>query len=252
MSTHEPTNPQYELTAWVVLATDGLVAPARERIKREIEAHYADAVAAHVAAGLPPAEAAARALDELGDIKVAARGFRRRYLTEQEEADLREFEAQWHQGVLNLKRRRVLAGVIGGASGLLLCAVMLGFWRLRPKDLDAFELRVIYAWWILIGMVLSLFFAVVLKACKLVLHHPSGVELRRKLLLLGVVQSRLGLLGCLASPMLFCTQKFFFHPVCAGVGALLLIAISLPFNRRFRLLRKLRYAQIAADPGVAA
>lgn len=37
------------LGQWLEVATSGLVAPAKERIQMEIEAHYAEAVANHMA-----------------------------------------------------------------------------------------------------------------------------------------------------------------------------------------------------------
>ena len=78
-------NAAQELAAWLVLATFGLVAPARERIKREIEAHFADAVATHVSEGLSQEAAEARALEELGDIHSAAKAFKKKHITEEEE-----------------------------------------------------------------------------------------------------------------------------------------------------------------------
>jgi hypothetical protein len=73
-----------ELTAWTLLATDGLAEEVQERIKREVEAHFCDAVENHLADGLPAKAAEEMALSELGDINTAARGFRKRYVTMEE------------------------------------------------------------------------------------------------------------------------------------------------------------------------
>lgn len=248
MSTDAPANPQYELTAWIVLATDGLVAPARERIKQEIEAHYADAVARHMTEGLPRATAEAQALDELGDINVAAKGFRKRYLTEKEEAWLQEMETGWRQ---TAPRRRRIFPVICITTGLLLgLLAVLSTW-IRPH-LDASELRLIYALWIFGVIYLGSFFILVLKSHHLVMHRPSGAELRRKLVALGLVQSRLMGVWYLPGLVFLSSQRFFFYPVAAGVGVLLLVALTTPLDRRFRLMRKLRFSQVAGDTGVAA
>jgi hypothetical protein len=69
---------------WLAIATDSLVPTARERIKLEIEGHFADIVAARLAEGLIQEQANKAALVELGDPADAAKGFRKRHLTEEE------------------------------------------------------------------------------------------------------------------------------------------------------------------------
>jgi hypothetical protein len=69
------------VSEWVEAATRKIAAPANERIRREIEAHYAEAVVAHLDGGLSEGEANAAALAELGDARQAARRFRRQHLT---------------------------------------------------------------------------------------------------------------------------------------------------------------------------
>ena len=69
---------------WLEIATERLAAPAKERVRGEIEAHYAEAVAVHVAEGLTESDAKMAAIAELGDAKVAARRFRREHLTERQ------------------------------------------------------------------------------------------------------------------------------------------------------------------------
>jgi hypothetical protein len=78
------------LAEWVVVATFGLADSARERIKLEIEAHHAEAAKALVQAGASQENAEASALLELGDPKAAAKSFRQRHLTVEEERDAAE------------------------------------------------------------------------------------------------------------------------------------------------------------------
>ncbi|MGD1020686.1 MAG: hypothetical protein ABSA12_15345 [Verrucomicrobiia bacterium] len=71
----------HKLRDWLKTATTGLVAPAKQRIRTEIEAHYRQAVAAHVADGLSEARAKTAAVAELGDSIAAWKRFRRTHLT---------------------------------------------------------------------------------------------------------------------------------------------------------------------------
>jgi hypothetical protein len=69
------------LSEWLEAATRKIAPPARERIRLEIEAHYAESVATHLAGGLSENDAQMAALAELGDVRHAARRFKRQYLT---------------------------------------------------------------------------------------------------------------------------------------------------------------------------
>jgi hypothetical protein len=69
------------LAGWLEIATDRLDTPAKQRIAREIEIHYADAVNDHMAAGEPEVSAKMTALKELGDPQVAAANFQKSHLT---------------------------------------------------------------------------------------------------------------------------------------------------------------------------
>ncbi|HEV7924924.1 MAG TPA: hypothetical protein VGR14_06190 [Verrucomicrobiae bacterium] len=80
------------LAGWLEIATDGLEAPARQRIANEIEVHYAEAVGAHLAAGEPELSAQSTALAELGDPQEAAVNFQKRHLTESEAKSLKWME----------------------------------------------------------------------------------------------------------------------------------------------------------------
>jgi hypothetical protein len=93
MSLFNKTKPA-SLTEWLEIATDGLATSGRERIAREIEAHYAAAVESHLSHGEPEPDAQANALDELGAPKKARRSFRKRHLTVLEE-----------KRILNLQKR---------------------------------------------------------------------------------------------------------------------------------------------------
>jgi hypothetical protein len=75
--------PVTTLNQWLEIATYDLVAPARERIRVEIEAHYAEAVANHLAQqDVSKAEAEMAALAELGPASAAAKRFSKQYLSE--------------------------------------------------------------------------------------------------------------------------------------------------------------------------
>jgi hypothetical protein len=78
------------LTFWLQAATDGLVDPARERIHAEIEGHYSEAVAAHMADGLAETEARTAAILELGDAEAASKRFRRQHLTARDAGEVEE------------------------------------------------------------------------------------------------------------------------------------------------------------------
>ena len=77
-------NTPQDLDGWLEVATKWLVVPARKRIRSEIEAHYAEAVAAHVTEGLSESDANAAALADLGDAKSAARRLCKQHITKWE------------------------------------------------------------------------------------------------------------------------------------------------------------------------
>jgi hypothetical protein len=80
------------LEGWLEIATDGLEAPARQRIANEIGAHYSEAVSGHLAEGESDPDAQAIALAELGDPTQAALNFKKSYLTENEAKALKWME----------------------------------------------------------------------------------------------------------------------------------------------------------------
>jgi hypothetical protein len=77
---------------WLEIATDDLRAEDKQRITGEIEAHYAEAVSAHMTAGLAQLSAQATALEELGDPEVAAHNFKKSHLTESDAKTLQWIE----------------------------------------------------------------------------------------------------------------------------------------------------------------
>jgi hypothetical protein len=76
---------------WLAIATFGLVPSARERIKLEIQAHYADLVAERLVDGMTQKDAKSAALLELGEPSSAAKEFRKNHLTEDERRHLNEW-----------------------------------------------------------------------------------------------------------------------------------------------------------------
>jgi hypothetical protein len=76
-----PQRPPQNLSDWLETATRGLVPSAQTRIRAEIEAHYAEAVHAHMVQGLSEPDAQAQALADLGYAYAAARRFRQEHLT---------------------------------------------------------------------------------------------------------------------------------------------------------------------------
>jgi uncharacterized membrane protein len=87
---HLDKNNPATLSEWLEIATRGLAVPGKERITREIEAHYAEAVQACRAQGEPSQTveagviAESRVIEELGDPDIAAKHFREIHLTEKE------------------------------------------------------------------------------------------------------------------------------------------------------------------------
>jgi len=82
------------LAEWLEIATKKLESAAKERIRTEIEVHYAEAVESHLADGLAESAARAAALSDLGDARIAARRFRRQHLTEGDVKMLQNLEKQ--------------------------------------------------------------------------------------------------------------------------------------------------------------
>jgi hypothetical protein len=82
---NEPeTSRVQSLCEWLQIATDKLSTPAKERIRVEIEAHFAESRENHQANGFSEDEARVASLAELGDPYAAGKHFRRRYLTQNE------------------------------------------------------------------------------------------------------------------------------------------------------------------------
>src|SRR5580658_2613790 len=80
------------LAGWLEIATDGLEAPARQRIANEIGVHYAEAVNAHLAAGDAELAAQSTALAELGDPQKAAVNFQKSNLTDSQAKSMQWME----------------------------------------------------------------------------------------------------------------------------------------------------------------
>jgi hypothetical protein len=104
------------LGQWLEVATYDLVAPAKERIRVEIEAHYAEAVASHMANGISQTQAELAALAELGDAPTAGNKFRKQYLTES--------EVSGDKSVVKMARRWSYL-LLHYALGIILCSILL-------------------------------------------------------------------------------------------------------------------------------
>jgi hypothetical protein len=76
------------VSEWLEIATKGIAAAGKERIEREIEAHYADAVEAHRERGESEEVAHTKSLEELGEPGKAAEKFQQEYLTEEDEKNM--------------------------------------------------------------------------------------------------------------------------------------------------------------------
>jgi hypothetical protein len=93
------------LSNWLKIATRGLAANGKERIAREIEVHFAEAVEAHIAQGEPEPVAQARAIIALGNATLAAKRFRKKHFAESEAktlAGMRTNTAKLRYLLLNL------------------------------------------------------------------------------------------------------------------------------------------------------
>ena len=237
------------LAEWLVLATFGLIAPARDRIRREIEAHFVDGVARRVADGLALEDAEIAAALELGDAHAAAKAFRKQHLTEAEASWLRDFEdgyrprGDW--------RRKLLTFGVLKAVGLSAATVAYVLWVL--PHLPAYSHDILFVYVMAGWLVMGLYFYSIWKCLHLVTHYPSCVDMQRRLLLWSLFQT--GLNNNLAlggAPISLFVIVRHSNPLLTGTGVVML-AFLLPFlTRRYRLWWKLRHAQIAPDNAVAA
>jgi hypothetical protein len=82
------------VSEWLDIATKDLATSAKQRITSEIENHYYDALQAHLAEDRDPLAASLHALKELGDPRVAAKIYRKKYLSLKEEEEVRELMTQ--------------------------------------------------------------------------------------------------------------------------------------------------------------
>lgn len=80
------------LSEWLEIATRKLTDASKQRIRAEIEVHYAEAAETHREAGLSESDAQTKSLMDLGDAKAAARRFRKRHLAESEVRTLKYLE----------------------------------------------------------------------------------------------------------------------------------------------------------------
>ena len=235
------STPGEELLAeYIVFATFGLVASARERIQMEIEAHYAEGVSRRVGEGMPQEQAEIAAARELGVAHAAARQYRKRYLTEEEVSWLRQFEGNPRLR-LSMRTIRWIALGLGAVSVLVAC---LGVSLVEPGDRE----RVI-AYWLANSLGAAVYIGVAVRLWHWRGRLPSGPELWQKVLGFSLIQFQLCWF-CWTAQLLFPFWLLRLLPseLAAKLlaGVLLLSVLPVFFSKRFRLWRKLRFKQIEA------
>jgi hypothetical protein len=240
------STPAEELLAeYIVFATFGLVAPARERIQMEIEAHYAEGVSRRLGEGLPQEQAEIAAAQELGDPHAAARQYRRRHLTEEEASWLRQFEGhprlRWPMRTI-----RWIALGLGTVSILL---TLLGVSLVEPGDRE----RVI-AFFLAFWLGAAVYIGVAVRSWHWRARLASGPQLWHKVLGFSLIQFQLGCFYCPAQLLFqFWLLRLLPNELAAelSAGVLLLSVLPVFFSKRFRLWRKLRFKQIEAASTLA-
>ena len=240
------STPGEELLAeYIVFAAFGLVAPARERIQMEIEAHYAEGVSRRLGEGLPQEQAEIAAVQELGDAHAAARQYRRRYLTEEEASWLRQFEGnprlRWPM--------RTIRWVALGLGTVSILLTLLGVSLVQPGDRE----RVI-AFFLVFWLGTAVFIGAAVRSWHWRARLPSGPQLWQKALGFSLIQLQLGCFYCPASLLFqFWLLRLLPNELAAelSAGVLLLSVLPVLFSKRFRLWRKLRFKQIEAASTLA-
>jgi len=156
-----------DLDEWLEIATKKLARPARRRVRLEIKTHYAEAVAAHQAAGSGEHAARVVALEELGDAKAAAKCFRKRHLTEAEV--------------------KFVGGIVESAKSMVLLAVghiTFAFFAYRRLSLSqgwSLLHRSPYDWFL---VAMGFLVLVVLPTTSFILASRKGAKLNIRLLVL--------------------------------------------------------------------
>jgi hypothetical protein len=208
------------LAGWLEYATDQLAAPARERITREIEAHYADAVQAHIDGGEPEAVARTAALTELGDPTKAAADFRKRHLTEREAKCLQYIASRAPKPLFSLSTFWDILAVLGGVLFLSLLTR-----RLPPPDAEHFR-------WVLTLNIFLMFAGHRLIPRWLFINTPPGPAYTARLALCSLLLGVAFLLTM--SGLFYLGNHDLFFSVLMG------FIYSVNLNPFFRIWRKLR------------
>jgi hypothetical protein len=241
---HCSTPGEESLAEYIVLATFGLVSSARERIQMEIEAHYAEDVSRRLGEGMSQEQAEIAAVQELGDPGIAARQYRKRYLTEEEVSWLRQFEgrgrSQWPTRTIGWI---VLGLGIGFVSFVLLA--WLAFSTMSPGLLAR-----LFSYLLAVWLSLAVFIGAAVRSQHWRGKLPSGPGLWRKLLKLSLVQFPLGCLYC-AAQLLSGTWVLGVIPNELAAGILILSILPVFLSKRFRLWRKLRFKQLETAKSLA-
>lgn len=224
-------NDVWSVGEWLAIATLDLIAPARERIKVEIEAHYADAVKSRMADGLTQEDAEAATLLALGDPFAAGRSFRQRHLTLDDERWL----GKWLQSC----RNRAMPWRFW--VDLFNCLMMgVVFWSVSCQfQRIPFHLN----WAAMLALIIYGTYVIARLRFRFLVRHSTGkFGFAPELLLL--------------EPMSMAILILFFamatHWITLRQLAIAFVIIGSWARKRFSLRRKLRYTQSSGDQGLAA
>lgn len=152
------------LSEWLEIATRKLTNASKERIRVEIEAHYAEAVEAHREDGLSEADAQTAALRELGDANAAGRRFRKQHLTESDETTLKQSEKS-------------------GRSIFFLVVSYLWFWSITVNQLSPRHASLHYHYRFL-GLLVLFVVVIARQTTCFAIARFGGIKPKRHLLLL--------------------------------------------------------------------
>src|SRR3569833_89758 len=101
------------LEKWLNQAVKGLSKDSVDTVRREIQEHYESAREAALNCGIDPQEAELKAVEALGDPRVANRQYRKVLLTSSEDAVLRQSNAESRMGCSNMWMKWVMLSTPG-------------------------------------------------------------------------------------------------------------------------------------------
>jgi hypothetical protein len=101
-----------KIETWIFTATHGLAQQEIQRIKADVQQHFADACLAYQEKGLTISEAEARALADLGDAALAQQRYRVVYFTQDDEYRLQKLKMKSWWSELTLAGYLLLFGFV--------------------------------------------------------------------------------------------------------------------------------------------